>query len=196
MNIIDARGLECPTPVIKTKDFIESGSGGDFKVLVDNIASKENILRFLKSKGLSAEVVESGDQFEIIVNSNISSDSISSSKLKSKNIVNNVIYISDDKVGSDEKLGKLLMKSFIHTIKEADQLPSRIIFVNRGVYLTTESKDSIEDLKNLSDLGVEIYSCGTCLNYFNLTEKLKVGVIGNAYDTVNFLSIADSVIKF
>ena len=107
-----------------------------------------------------------------------------------------MIYITDDKVGEDKELGKILLKGFIHTIKEAEQLPSKIIFVNRGVFVTTEWDDSIEDLKELNEMGIEIYSCGTCLNYFEITESLKIGVIGNAYDTVNALLQADSVARF
>ena len=193
MYTLDARGLECPAPVIKTKEIIENCET-DIKILVDNIASKENVERFLKSKGFESVTTKSNNHYEIVVDGT-NTCGVETKKLDDK-VVNKVLYISNDKVGSDEKLGKILLKGFIHTLKEADQIPNKIIFVNRAVFVTTEWSDSIEDLLELKEMGIDIYSCGTCLNYYEVTEKLKVGVIGNAYDTVNFLSCADSVIKF
>lgn len=85
-------------------------------------------------------------------------------------------------MGKDNaELGKILMKSFIYTVSETSPYPKTLIFYNEGVRLTCEDSQVLDDIKKLEDLGVEIISCGTCLDYLNLKENLKVGSISNMY---------------
>jgi selenium metabolism protein YedF len=193
MKVVDLKNLECPAPVIETKKVVELGEF-PVKLVVNSSASKENILRFLNSQNISPTVDEYNDETIIIVEK--SDDLQQPAPIKNSKVSNNLLYISDDAVGSERELGKILLKAFIHTLLESETLPNRIIFVNRGVFVTTEWEDSIEDLLELTNRGVEIYSCGTCLNYYNIMDSLKVGVVGNAYDTVEFMNQADSVIKY
>lgn len=196
MIIIDAKKLACPAPVLKTKKALEETSGV-IQILVDNIAARENVKRFATAKKCSIEIEDQGDDnFKLTITPSTNNSDTTQEQKENINLSSKVIYITDDKVGEDKELGKILLKGFIHTIKESEILPSKIIFVNRGVFVTCEWEDSIEDLKELSKMGIEIYSCGTCLNYFEITEKLKIGVIGNAYDTVSALLEADSVARF
>lgn len=81
----------------------------------------------------------------------------------------------------DDNLGATLMKGFIFALTQLDTLPSTILFYNGGVHLTCEGSPALDDLKALADAGVEILSCGTCLNNYNLTEKLAVGDVTNMY---------------
>ena len=95
----------------------------------------------------------------------------------------------------DDLLGAVLMKSFLHTLKEIEPRPWRLIFINAGVKLAAEGSDLLNVLKELEDLGVEILSCGTCLDFFTLKEKLIAGRVTNMYDIVTSLVSATNVIR-
>ncbi len=110
--------------------------------------------------------------------------------------VNTVAVISSAAMGiGNDELGKVLMKGFIYALSQLEQLPKTILFYNGGVTLTTEGSDSLEDLKSMEAQGVEILSCGTCLNYYNLSDKLMVGDVTNMYQIVETMAGADQIIK-
>ena len=94
-----------------------------------------------------------------------------------------------------EQLGKNLMKTFIYTLTEQEVLPQRIIFYNGGVQLLTEGSEVLEDLQKLAAEGVEIYGCGACLNFYGLTEKVKVGEITNMFSIVEMMRKAYRIVK-
>ena len=107
-----------------------------------------------------------------------------------------VVVLSSDKMGEgDDELGKVLIKGFIYAITQLDKLPKSVLLYNGGVKLSTEGSDSIEDLKELEEKGVEILSCGTCLNFYNLQDKLKVGKVTNMYSIVEEMSGATNIIR-
>ena len=107
-----------------------------------------------------------------------------------------VVVISSDKMGNgNDDLGKVLIKGCIFAITQLEELPKKMIFYNGGATITCEGSDSLEDLKNLAAQGVEILTCGTCLNYYNLTDKLAVGEVTNMYSIVEKLTQADLVVK-
>ena len=95
----------------------------------------------------------------------------------------------------DDALGATLMKGFLYALSQLEQLPRTILFYNGGAHLTVEGSDSLEDLKAMADRGVEILTCGTCLNFYGLTERLAVGGVTNMYTIVEKLSGADRVVK-
>ena len=96
--------------------------------------------------------------------------------------------------GNDE-LGKVLIKGFIFAVTQLDELPEQMLFYNGGAVLTCEEADTLEDLKNLEAQGVEILTCGTCLDYYGLKEKLQVGSVTNMYAIVEAMSRADEIIR-
>jgi selenium metabolism protein YedF len=104
------------------------------------------------------------------------------------------IFIKSDKVG-DGELGSMLMQGFLNAISDQKELPESIIFVNSAVLLTTadENEPIIAILKKLEALEIKMYSCGTCLDFYNKREDLKIGVPGNAKDTVETLLTKDIV---
>lgn len=107
-----------------------------------------------------------------------------------------LVVLSADHMGEGaEELGKILMKSFLYALTQQDELPDTILFYNGGAKLTCEGSESLEDLKDLAARGVEILTCGTCLNFYGITEKLQVGSVTNMYDIVERMSSADRVIK-
>ena len=107
-----------------------------------------------------------------------------------------VVVISADHMGEgDEELGRILMKGFIFALTQQEHLPSTILFYNGGARLTCEDSASLEDLKNLASLGVEILTCGTCLNHYGLTDKLAVGDVTNMYVITEKQMQADLILR-
>ena len=107
-----------------------------------------------------------------------------------------VVAIGSSEMGNgDPKLGKILMKSFLYSLTQLDALPQTVLFFNGGVRMTTEGSESIEDLKALEAQGVEILSCGTCLDFYGLKDKLRVGGITNMYVIAQTMAEAGNVVK-
>ncbi|HIP45399.1 MAG TPA: sulfurtransferase-like selenium metabolism protein YedF, partial [Sulfurospirillum arcachonense] len=114
---------------------------------------------------------------------------------KEGEFLNKVLFLKDDKVG-DNELGAMLIVGFLKTILELPKLPKTILCVNKAVLLTTAPEDSdvIVVLKMLEDKGVEIFSCGICLDFYKVSDDLKVGMVGNAYGTVEALLNSEGTI--
>ena len=106
-----------------------------------------------------------------------------------------VMLLTSDRLGSgDDELGALLMHNFLYSLARAEERPDRMLFMNGGVQLTCEGSDSLSDLRLLSEQGVELRSCGTCLDFLRLKEKLAVGEIGTMPDTVAAIASAEKVV--
>ncbi|BBB32429.1 selenium metabolism protein YedF [Thermotomaculum hydrothermale] len=195
-KIVDAKGLACPQPVIMTKNALSEIEEGIIKVLVDSIASRENVKRFAESQGCTVEIKEKDGVFEIEIVKGYQCGVVYNDETE-ESVSNKVVFVSSDAIGPDYELGKELMKGFLKTFLDLDKkdLPKKMIFVNKGVHITCFWEETIEHLKELEKRGVEIYSCGACLNYFKITDELKVGQIGNAFDSVQSLMQGESVIN-
>ncbi len=194
-KVVDARGLACPQPVLMTKEALEEVEEGIITVLVDNVASRENVKRFAQRMGCTVEVLEKDGVFELRVVKGYTCVLPHVQEASEKAKDGPVILITSDKIGDEEELGRLLMKGFISTLREATLRPSKLLFMNTGVFLTVEGSPVIGALQGLEGMGVEIYSCGTCLDYFGLKDKLAVGQITNMYDTVENLTGASLVVR-
>lgn len=189
MTEVDARGLPCPQPVIKTKKALEAIEEGAVTVLVDSPESCENVRRFAQSEGCRVEVREREGVFYL----DITKGQSGQAKPKESG---DVILITSDRLGTgDKRLGEILMKAFLNTLWDYEPKPARLLFINNGVRLTTEGSGVLETLQMLEKKGVQIFSCGTCLEYYNLKEKLRVGLVNNMYATVDALLSAAKVIK-
>ncbi len=205
---IDARGLSCPKPVLECKEFIEKNKDvKEFLVMVDNEASKENVSRFLKSKGFFVEVNKKENEFEIsarkvkepgeeIEKAEFKCECEVSSAPKKEIEKKELIFITTDSIGrGDDELGKKLMKNFLATLPEMGDTLWRIILVNGGVKLAVKGSFVIDELKRLEKMGVSILVCGTCLDHFNLLDKKEIGETTNMLDVVTSLQLASKVIK-
>ena len=107
-----------------------------------------------------------------------------------------VVVLSSDVMGTgDESLGKQLIKGFVFALTKMEELPSKVILYNRGAFLSSENEDTIQDLKTLEAEGVEILTCGTCLNHYGLAEKLAVGTATNMYEIVESMMTASHIVK-
>ena len=183
---VDARGLSCPMPVINTKKELDKIESGLVVTTVDNIVAKENILKLANSLNCEANVIKEEKDFISIEIKKGENDIIE----KSENIAleDKCIFISSDKMGKgNDELGEVLIKGFIYTLTESKPYPKHIILVNGGVKLSTENEATVENLKILEQSGVEILSCGTCLDYYGLKDKLQVGSITNMYTIVDIM---------
>jgi selenium metabolism protein YedF len=106
-----------------------------------------------------------------------------------------VIFINSNVIGQgSDELGEALLKTFLNTLTESSDKPDKVIFMNSGVKMVTQDSPALESLKNLCEQGVEVLACGTCLDYFNLKDKVAVGRISNMYDILGSFLAADKVI--
>jgi selenium metabolism protein YedF len=202
-EIINARGLACPQPVILTKKALETND--KITVLVDNTTAVENIKRLATSVGCSLDVVtEEGGAFriELLKKPGASLEIAVQPEYLPCDINDKpaagptVFVISSDTMGrGNEDLGRILMKAFIHTAIDLDSPPHVMIFYNTGVRLAAEGSDVLDDLKNLEEKGVKILVCGTCVNFFELTGKVSAGIVSNMYDIAGTMSSAGRIVQ-
>ncbi len=200
---VNAMGDACPIPVVKTKNAIKELAGaGVVEVLVDNEIAVQNLGKMAKQKGYGFQSEKLGEgEYKVTMTvgeaaAQTGVEDIPETCAVPTHKKNVVVAIDSAKMGSGhEELGTVLMKGFIFALTQQDILPSAILFYNGGATLTTEGSASLEDLKNLAAQGVEIMTCGTCLNYYGLSDKLAVGEVTNMYAIVEKLTGADLVVK-
>ena len=187
---VDAIGQVCPVPIIMTKNALKKIEEGKVEVSVDNKVSLENLEKLSQEMGYSYDTQISGDIFRIVINK-------AKEKLSTEEVTDNTVIVIDSlHMGQgDPELGKILMKGFIYTLTEYDNLPKTILLYNDGVKLATTNSPSLNDLLLLESRGVEILACGTCLNFYHLTEELKAGNITNMYTILDRQMRASKVIK-
>jgi selenium metabolism protein YedF len=195
MKELDCRGLACPAPVLKTKEAIEKAGLTGITVIVDSEAAKQNVTRFLKTKGFEPSIREEAGAFFISGSPGKDSTSHQDAAPKKEAGAQKIfMMVTSNTMGhGDDELGKRLMVNFIKTVKEMDEL-WQIVFMNSGVKLTLETSDAYNDLLALEEHGVRVLSCGTCLSHFNLLDKKRAGETTNMLDIVTSMQIADKVI--
>ena len=198
---VNAMGEQCPIPVVKTKKVLDSVQGdAEITVFVDNETAVQNLTRMGRTAGAEVLAEKKSDrEFHVILRVK---DRQPSAGIQEE--VNCIPDVKSDFViavdtatmgrGNDE-LGKVLMKGFLFAVTQLDELPKTILFYNGGATLTTEGSDSLVDLKSLEAQGVTLKTCGTCLEYYGLAEKLKVGEVTNMYDIVETMAKASKVVK-
>ena len=194
--IIDARGKACPTPVIMAKKAISAGES-TFTVLVDNTTAVENLKRLAANQGFDAAVTEQGGAFHLAF--------VRTGCAACEEAVNSplpapgggwAVFVGRDIIGDgDRELGTNLMRMFFYTLSQGEDKPGAVLFMNAGVKLPTLDEQVAEHLKALSAVGVEILVCGTCLNFYGLTDRLRVGTVSNMYDIVTRMQKAGKVIS-
>lgn len=206
---VNAMGDACPIPVVKTKNAIRELQGsGTVETLVDNEIAVQNLTKMANQKGYEVHSEKLSDnEFKVTMTVNAEAAQAAANSaaatIEEENCPvtpagkkNTVVVISSNQMGSgEEELGKTLLKGFIYALSQQDSLPSTILFYNTGAYITSENSASIEDLKSLEAQGVEILTCGTCLNFYGLTDKLQVGEVTNMYVIAEKMTQADLIVK-
>ena len=200
-KIIDCKGMACPLPVVNAKKAAEAMNPGDvLTVLVDNEIAVQNLSRFAEHKGFGVSAQKKGEK-EYAVIMSISGEVVESREEEVACVMDSrrkgmLVVLSGNVMGTgDAKLGTSLMKAFVFALTKQDQLPDTILCYNTGAYLTCEGADTLEDLKLLESEGVTILTCGTCLDFYGLKEKLAVGGVTNMYDIVERMESAAQIIK-
>lgn len=200
-TVLDCRGLACPQPVLRAKELLDSLAQGVVEVLVDNEAAQSNLARFGKSQGCTVAITASGDTRHIMLTKEGSAKDAAAApapeeyhcELPGTGLV---MVIPAETMGrGNEALGGVLMRAYIKTIKNLSPLPAKIFFYNTGVKITATESDLIAPLKELADLGVGIYSCGTCLDFLNLKESLLVGQVTNMFEIMDGMAQAAKVVS-
>lgn len=202
-RLVDARGKPCPQPVILTREAIRKGEVDGIRVTVDNDIAAQNVGRMARSQGWEATVEREGGDIDVVLTKGRTkgkADAAPQAEAPSCEAASRapkvVVFIASDLFGiGEEELGKILMRAFVKTIREIEPRPARLIFANSGVRLTTEGSDLIEDLERLEQSGVEVISCGTCLDYYGLVDRLKVGRASNMFEIASALVGADRIVK-
>lgn len=198
---IDARGQACPKPLVMARDTLKTLTQDDtLNVVVDNLVSAQNLEKMASQMNLPSQKVQKGSDYivSLFVQKSMyipQQDEINCDVVE-KTDGSTVVVINSCVMGhGDDKLGAILIKGFIYSLTCLERLPKSVIFYNSGVKLTVEGSESLEDLRTLAQAGVEIVACGTCLEFYQLKDKLAVGKIVNMLDIVERQTKAAKVIK-
>jgi selenium metabolism protein YedF len=198
MKTLDMLGQPCPIPVVKAKEVLAGQDAAGVVVVVDNMVAVQNLEKMAKGTGCGFSYVEEGASYRVTIVKS------ANAKIDAPDCVPNdagegkrgpVVLITSDSMGRGaEELGRLLIKGFIFSLTQLNPLPEAVIFLNGGARLTTDGANTVPDLKTLEEKGTGIYTCGTCANYYKLTEALAVGSIVDMMNIVNRLAKASAVI--
>ncbi len=203
---VDARGMACPLPVVNAKKTAEDMNTGDvLTVVVDNEIAVQNLQRFATHKGFGV-AAEKKNENEYVVTMQIAAaekteapaeDETEEIQCNTDMVKKGMtVVLGADVMGSgDERLGKNLMKAFVFALTKQDQLPQTILCYNKGAFLSCEDADTLEDLKVLEAEGVNILTCGTCLDFYGIKEKLAVGKVTNMYEIVEKMEQSTKIIR-
>lgn len=221
---LDERGKQCPLPVIEAKKALEKAEPGSVvEVVVDNEIAVQNLKKLALHKGLDSlsekvsereflvkiwagveekaeQVRENAEQAkERAEQARESAEQAEKESMKcaldcrEKGLV--LVLASDEMGQGDAVLGRLLMKGFVYAVTQQDKLPETVLLFNGGAKLSCQGSDSLEDLKELEAQGVEILTCGTCLNHYGIAEKLLVGNVTNMYEIVEKMTGAKKIVR-
>jgi selenium metabolism protein YedF len=196
MKSLDVRGLSCPAPVVSVKRALEAGAGegaGELRVLLDDGAPRENVRRFAEGRGYSVqeEPLEGGFALTLTLTGSAKREVKDAERPGGA-----VMLIGSDRLGDGpEELGRLLMRNFIMTLLDLDAVPDRMLFINTGVLLTAAGSEVIEALEALGNRGVEVLSCGVCLDFFKKKDQLAAGAVTNMFTIAESLLGARSVVR-
>lgn len=203
MTTIDMMGKPCPMPVVEAKKVMSQADVDAVIVKVDNIVAVQNLEKMANGKGYVFSYKElSQSDFEVMMAKSDAARVIAEEMPEPEERPcaaspdRLVVVISKDSMGTgSEELGKILIKGFIYSLTELKTPPESVVFLNSGVILTSEGSNTIADIKKLEAAGCNIHSCGTCVNYFELQEKLAVGKITDMYGITEKMANASSIIN-
>ncbi|HJB66884.1 MAG TPA: sulfurtransferase-like selenium metabolism protein YedF [Candidatus Mailhella merdavium] len=209
MSVLDCRGMPCPQPVVRCRDWLKEGkhAGEMLEVLVDNSAAVENVGNFLRGRGLNVDTRNEGASLWRLscavpadgLNDGGSGDAApaacSVSCGQAERGARTLVFIPSETLGSgDDELGAKLMVNFLGSLPELGEDLWRIVLVNGGVKLTAGGP-ALEKLKALAEAGCSILVCGTCLDHFGLLDKKQVGDTTNMLDIITSMQLADKIVR-
>ncbi len=185
---LNAIGWQCPKPIIESKKILDTFTEGILTVRVDNAVAFNNLRSYAEDKGLGFSSETEDGVYVVHLQKHAGSDGGEDSK---RPVV--VVSAKTFGKGSDE-LGENLMKSYLYALTEANPKPQSLIFVNGGVFLACQDSPVLDTLATLEAQGVEIFACGACLNFYDLSERLAIGKVGNMFMFVEKMNNAANCI--
>jgi selenium metabolism protein YedF len=208
MKTLDMQGQPCPIPVVKAKEVLAAQDAEGVVVVVDNFVAVQNLEKMAKGTGCGFSYAEEGALYRATIikwsgSGPFSGGQAAEAEYKPSETAEAsggakkgpVVLITADSMGRGaEELGRMLIKGFVFSLTQLNPLPEAVIFLNSGARLTTEGANTVPDLKTLEEKGTGIYTCGTCANYYKLTEALAVGSIVDMMNIVTRLGKASTVI--
>ncbi|MEW5722526.1 MAG: sulfurtransferase-like selenium metabolism protein YedF [Thermodesulfobacteriota bacterium] len=195
---LDCRGLACPQPVLAVKEALEGMPSGVIKVLVDNQPAVGNVTRFALAQGCRVESAPEGEYFGLTITKDApgAGGEAPTCGVFPAGRPRVVVQVAGRFMGrGDDELGRVLMRAFLKSLKEATLRPEALVFYNSGVQLTVAGSEYLEDLRALEALGVRVLSCGTCLDFYRMKDALAVGQVTNMFEIIETLSRADRVVS-
>jgi len=202
MKTIDVLGKQCPVPVIEAKKILAEQETDAVLVKVDNSTAVQNLERMAGGYGYTCSCTEHSPHFyEVMISKNGKAPpEVKANESKvfhgGESFNRFAVVIGSNAMGNGaEELGKILIKGFIYSLTELPSPPQCVIFFNSGAYLTSDGSNTLDDLKKLEEKGTEILTCGTCINYFGLQDKLAAGRIVNMYEITEKLACAGTVVN-
>jgi len=193
MKTLDCRAHKCPHPVVETRKLLLAEPGIPLTVLVGDETARENITRLAASQGYAVRVETTDGGFALALSPGTKPAEIAAgAAIQGKTVA----FIASDTMGSgSDELGRILLKNFLFTLAELEAVPDVLLFVNAGVKLTTAGSEALEALEKLACLGADIASCGLCLDFYHLKDKLAVGRVTNMLDIAETLQKAGRTIR-
>jgi selenium metabolism protein YedF len=182
MKTVDARGLACPQPVIRTRNALREASS--ILTIVDNEAAQQNVTRMAERSGATVQADERTDGIYLRITrksgASTEPDQVPSVPLSAGPLV---LVVPSEHMGrgEHEELGHVLARAFFHTLAEVEPVPDTVIFLNSGVKLVVDGSPVVEDLRALVEDGVQVLACGTCLGHYDLMNSVAVGAVSNMY---------------
>jgi selenium metabolism protein YedF len=199
MTAVDARGRNCPQPVMMTKVRVDAGDG-EIEVLLDNAVSASNVQRFLEKNGYRVRIMDEEGTITVRgvkgeearhVAKNAPPAAVPEEKGRVEGLFSSrgtAILITRAAIGGeDPMLGEILVKSFLGTLAELADPPGTIALMNEGVKLALENTSSCDHLSSLARKGVKILVCGTCTSHFGISADIGAGVISNMFEITEAL---------
>lgn len=192
---VDCRGLNCPQPVINTKNALQELTAGRLTVLVDNPVARQNVVTFAQNAG--HKVVENREEqgiFYITIEKD-EQNTTGREEQQAGGSQKPIYFFTSNTLGQGSPdLGSVLMQSLLKSLAEAEPKPEALIFLNSGVYLVCEGSEVLPQLQKLAEAGTKILACGTCLDYYRLKEKTVLGTVSNMFEINNLISGPHKVI--
>ncbi len=203
MRIINTKGQLCPAPLIATKRALkETDEGDSFIVETDNKVSFSNISRYLKDNHIIFAAGESEGLWKITITRGASGlkdtkpEEYCAPEIPHFNKGDFVVAFTSDRMGQgSDELGELLLNNFVKAVKDLDALPSKMVFYNSGVMIGSEDSPVVNNLRELEKMGVGLFFCATCVDFYSLNEKIKIGSLSNIFEIAQIMASSGNVIK-
>lgn len=209
VNELDCRGLLCPLPIVQLRKLIgELPQGAQIVMRVSTAQTVANVTHFMATYfGVKVHFDPEGDTF-VATFDNPGAGTVptevaegyacdTTQPAPSAGLgADSVILCATDVLGQgDDTLGQVLMKGFLSTLPEWEQLPRAILLMNGGVRLTDDRTGAVSTLQGLVEKGVEILVCGTCVEFFGMAGHVAVGRVTNMYEISLTLARASRVVR-